>query len=83
MCMNEKERALKDIRKLEAIIEKFRELELEGKYSESFSWAKNYLSDAKHYYEKEDYFSSFGCANYAYGIIDGILIFEGKKEEEV
>ena len=46
-------------------------------------WAKNYLHDAKHYYEKGDYFSSFGCANYAYGIIDGILIHEGKKEEEV
>ena len=81
--MNEKERALKDIGKLESIIGKFRGFELDVKYSESYEWAKNYLHDAKHYYEKGDYFSSFGCANYAYGIIDGILIHEGKKEEEV
>lgn len=80
--MNEKERALKDIRKLEAIIKRFGDLGLDGKYSESYEWAKNYLHDAKHYYDKEDYFSSFGCANYAYGIIDGILIHEGKREDE-
>lgn len=81
--MNEKERALKDIRKLEAVIKRFAGLGLGGKYPESYEWAKNYLHDAKHYYEKEDYFSSFGCANYAYGIIDGIMIHEGRKEEEV
>ena len=81
--MNEKERAVKDIKKLENVIGRFEELELAEKYAKSYDWAKNYLDDAKHYFEKGDYFSAFGCANYAYGIIDGILIHEGKKEDEV
>ena len=81
--MDEMERALKDIKKLEAAIVKFEGLELVEKYARPYEWAKNYLNDAKHYYEKEDYFSSFGCANYAYGIIDAILIQEDKKEEEI
>ncbi len=80
--MNEKERALKDIEKLDAVVERFRKEGLSDKYLESYNWAKNYLHDAKHYFEMGDYFSSFGCANYAYGIIDGILIHEGKREEE-
>jgi len=81
--MNERERAQKDIRKLESVIGRVEKLGLAGKYEKSHRWAKNYLHDAKHYFEKGDYFSAFGCANYAYGIIDGILIQEGKKEEEI
>jgi len=80
--MSEKERALKDIKKLEAAIEEFEKTGLAEKYREPYNWAKNYLYDAKHYFEKMDYFTSFGCANYAYGIMDGILIHEGRKKEE-
>ncbi|NYZ77225.1 DUF357 domain-containing protein [Candidatus Micrarchaeota archaeon] len=80
--MDEKERTLKDIKKLEAVIEEFEDYGLPEEYAEPYEWAKNYLSDAKHYFKKEDYFSAFGCANYAYGIIDGILIHEGKRGEK-
>jgi hypothetical protein len=79
--MGEKGRAQKDIKKLENTIGKFERAGLAEKYANPYDWAKNYLSDAKHYFEKGDYFSAFGCANYAYGIIDGILIQEGKREE--
>ncbi len=81
--MNEKERAVKDIKKLEKAVEQFEGLGLSEKYAKSYEWAKNYLDDAKHYFDKGDYFSAFGCANYAYGIIDGILVHESKKEDEV
>ncbi len=81
--MDERERARKDIKKLETSVEKIEGLGLAEKYENAYRWAKNYLSDAKHYFDKGDYFSAFGCANYAYGIIDAILIHEGKKEEEV
>jgi len=77
--MDERERALKDIKKLEQVIEQIKEAGLAEKYAKSYEWAGNYLTDAKHYFEKGNYFSAFGCANYAYGIIDGILIHEGKK----
>ncbi len=77
--MDERERAEKDIRKLEGIINEFKKLGLDRKFPSVLEWAENYFSDAKHFFEKKDYFTSFGAANYAYGIIDGILIAEGRK----
>ena len=81
--MDERERAQKDIGKLENAVKRIEELGLAGRYANPYNWARNYRSDAKHYFDKGDYFSAFGCANYAYGIIDAVLIQEGKKEEEV
>jgi len=77
--MEMKERAEKDVKKLKEIIAEFEVLDLHEKYSDAYEWAKNYLKDAEHFFAKKDYFSSFGAANYAYGIIDGILIIEKKK----
>lgn len=77
--MDFKERAFKDLEKLKEIIILFENMGLHKKYPDAYSWAKNYLHDAEHFYKKEDYFTSFGAANYAYGIIDGILITEKKK----
>ena len=78
--MDEKERAKKDIEKLRSVLEDFKGFGYRDKYQNAYLWAENYLRDAVHYYEKGEYFAAFGCANYAYGIIDGILITEGKKE---
>lgn len=80
--MEAKERAKKDIDKLDHILEVFKEMGLSGKYSSVLEYAENYCSDAKHFYESGDYFSSFGAANYAYGFIDAVLVIEGKKSEE-
>ncbi len=79
--MGEKERAKKDIEKLERILAEFRKLGLDTKYPQVTEWAQNYAQDAKHYYDKGDYFTSFGAANYAYGFIDCVLVIEGKKDE--
>lgn len=82
MNIDEKSRALKDIEKLDRVMHEFVKLKLHEKYPQIYEWAKNYANDAKHYYEKGDYFTSFGCANYAYGFIDCVLIMEGKKKDE-
>lgn len=77
--MDERERAKKDIDKLDAIIKEFCNLGLDKKYPEPLEWAENYLKDARHFFDKKDFFTSFGAANYAYGIIDALLILEGRK----
>jgi len=77
--MDEHERAKKDIEKLKSVISEFKEAGLGKKFPEPLDWAERYLSDAQHFFDKKDYFTAFGAANYAYGIIDGLLIAEGKK----
>lgn len=74
---DEQKRVQTDIKKLREIIKKFEELDYSKKYADAYAWARNYLEDAIHFFEKGDYFTAFGCANYAYGIVDGILITEG------
>lgn len=77
--MDNKERAKKDLDKLEACITKFKELGFSEKYPKLFEYSQNYFKDAEHYYKKGDYFTSFGCANYAYGILEGIFLKEKGK----
>ncbi len=38
--------------------------------------AKRYYEDAKFYLEKKDYFTAFGCINYAHGLIDALRFKE-------
>jgi hypothetical protein len=79
--LDERSRAKKDLDKLERIIAEFKRLGLDKKYPQVMEWAQNYATDAKHYFGKGDYFTSFGAANYAYGFIDCILVLENKKGE--
>ncbi|MBI5223742.1 DUF357 domain-containing protein [Candidatus Micrarchaeota archaeon] len=81
--MEQKERALKDLQKLEKIIQIAKSLGYDQKYPEVYEHAANYQKDAIHFFEKNDYFTSFGAANYAYGFIDALLILEGKRDEHV
>ena len=76
--LTNKERAKKDLAMLAERLNYFKSLNLDKKYAISFDWAERYYRDADYYYKKKDYFTSFGCANYAYGILDGILLAEGK-----
>lgn len=34
--------------------------------------ARRYYDDACYYLEREDYFTAFGCINYAHGLLDAI-----------
>jgi len=79
--LDEKSRAKKDIEKLDRIVIEFKGFGFDKKYPQVYEWAQNYATDAKHYFEKGDYFTSFGAANYAYGFIDCILVLENRKDE--
>jgi len=76
--LDEKDRAKKDLDKLDRIVVEFKGLGLDKKYPQVMEWVTNYSNDAKHYFEKGDYFTSFGAANYAYGFIDCVLVIEKK-----
>ena len=75
----EKERAEKSVGKLRAKLEEMGKAGLETKYPKVVKLAREYLQDAEHFFGKGDYFSSFGASDYAYGLLDALLIIEGKK----
>jgi len=35
--------------------------------------ASQYYKDAKYYLKKQDYFTAFGCINYAHGLLDALI----------
>lgn len=77
MTLDERARAHKSIAQLEQLIASMNSFK--PKYLKPFTLAEQYYEDAKHYYSKGDYFTSFGCSDYAYGILDTIrMIEEGK-----
>lgn len=73
------ERARKSLEKLEARLKDAESLGFSWKYPEIFQLASQYAKDSRHYLGKGDNFTSFGCSDYAYGLIDALLILEGKK----
>lgn len=77
----ESERAKKSLEKLEIRMEDARKLGFAEKYPQVFDLASQYAKDSRHYFSRGDYFTSFGCSDYAYGLIDALLIIEGRKEE--
>lgn len=79
MIMDENERTKKDLKKLREIIKFFKLQGFSKKYPYQLEFAENYYKDANYYYEKKEYFSSFGCTNYAYGILESILLKEKGK----
>jgi hypothetical protein len=79
--MDSKERAKKDIDKLERMLLLFKEMDLGRKYPQVLEYAENYANDARHFFQKGDFFTAFGAANYAYGFLDAVLVIEGKKDE--
>jgi hypothetical protein len=53
---------------------------LEGKnptesQQKTIELAKQYYKDSKYYLEKKDFFTAFGCINYAHGLLDSIIKF--------
>ncbi len=37
--------------------------------------ATQYYNDSIYYFDKKDYFTSFGCINYGHGLLDAIINF--------
>jgi hypothetical protein len=43
--------------------------------------AKQYYEDTKYYSEKKDFFTAFGCVNYAHGLLDAVLKTDEQGDE--
>jgi hypothetical protein len=70
--MRETERIKKDIALFEESVTELDSLSRASNAEEVIELAKGYYVDTKYYLEKGDYFTAFGCINYAHGLLDGI-----------
>ena len=70
--MDEKTRIKKDITMFEENIKKTKKNKNQEKIREL---ATQYFEDSKYYLEKKDFFTAFGCINYAHGLLDAIIKF--------
>ena len=73
--MDEKTRIKKDIVMFEENLLKIKSKELTEKQEKTLELSKQYYEDSKYYLEKKDFFTSFGCINYAHGLLDSIIKF--------
>jgi hypothetical protein len=70
----EKERAERSLSKLKVHLG--RSGWIKEKHPSVFALAGQYAADAGHFFQKKDYFSSFGASDYAYGLLDAVWIIE-------
>jgi len=73
--MDEKTRIEKDIVMFEENLQKIKQKKFDSKQEKIIELATQYYEDSKYYFEKKDYFTSFGCINYAHGLLDAIIKF--------
>ena len=73
--MDEKTRIQKDIIMFEENLKKTDKISLKQSEKKTIELAIQYYKDSKYYNDKKDYFTSFGCINYAHGLIDAIIKF--------
>ncbi len=86
--MSETDRIKKDIALFEDSIAELDSLSLDGNEKEVVDNAKRYYEDTKYYLKKGDFFTAFGCINYAHGLVDGLKksstnIINSKWQEEL
>jgi len=71
--MNEKTRIEKDIVMFEENLTKLEESTFSLSQNKTVELAKQYYNDSKYYLKKEDFFTAFGCINYAHGLLDSLI----------
>lgn len=74
--MDEKTRVQKDIVMFEKNIARFHDKTITKVEEKIVELARQYDEDTKYYSEKKDFFTAFGCVNYAHGLLDAILKIE-------
>ncbi|DAC73148.1 MAG TPA: DUF357 domain-containing protein [Thermoplasmata archaeon] len=79
--MDEKTRVTKDIVMFEENIKQIRETTMTDRQKKILELASQYYEDTKYYASKKDYFTAFGCINYAHGLLDAILKTEHQRGE--
>ena len=75
ITMNEKTRIEKDIVMFEENLPQLERKKLSLSQEKTVELAKQYYQDSKYYLKKEDFFTAFGCINYAHGLLDAIIKF--------
>jgi hypothetical protein len=73
--MDENTRIKKDIVMYEENIKKTKKINLTDAQKKTLELASQYYQDSKYYYDKKDYFTAFGCINYAHGLLDAVIKF--------
>ena len=73
--MDEKTRIDKDIVMFEENIPKIDKFDLSNPQKKIVELASQYYEDSKYYFDKKDFFTAFGCINYAHGLLDAIIKF--------
>jgi len=71
--MDEKKRVQKDIVMFEENVKQINEITITDSQKKTLELASQYYEDTKYYAKKKDYFTAFGCINYAHGLLDAIL----------
>ncbi len=71
--MDERTRVQKDIVMFEQNITKINARTMSDAEKKIIDLARQYYEDAKYYSGKKDFFTAFGCVNYAHGLLDAIL----------
>jgi len=73
--MDEQTRIQKDLHMFEENLETVHKQPSNKQELNITALACQYYEDAKYYYEKQDFFTAFGCINYAHGLLDAIVKF--------
>jgi len=73
--MNEKTRIEKDLVMFEENLSLLKDKKLNKSQQKTVELAKQYYEDSKYYLNKSDFFTAFGCINYAHGLLDAIIKF--------
>ncbi len=73
--MDEKTRIKKDIVMFEENLPQLKDIKTTAPQEKTIELSKQYFEDSKYYLEKKDFFTAFGCINYAHGLLDAIIKF--------
>ena len=71
--MDEKTRVQKDIIMFEENDKQINEKTITDSQKKILELSSQYYHDTKYYAGKKDYFTAFGCINYAHGLLDAII----------
>jgi hypothetical protein len=73
--MDESTRIKKDLIMYEENIKNIENINLDDAQKKTVKLASQYYEDSKYYFSKKDFFTAFGCINYAHGLLDSIIKF--------
>lgn len=71
--MDQKLRIEKDIVMFEDNLNQIKNRNFEETQNKVIELSKQYFNDSKYYLEKKDFFTAFGCINYAHGLLDSLI----------